>query len=118
MTSITHDRGLIWAQCGSILGLYLNGWISEIIGYKKTMIASLLVMIGFLFIPFFSPSVEIFVVGAVLQGIPWFVTNSQRVLHANDNTQGHLPNLDRYICLGSLPCQTATNTHNLWSVFF
>jgi len=31
-------------QVGSIIGLYLNGWISEIIGYKKTMLGSLVLV--------------------------------------------------------------------------
>jgi len=31
-------------QVGSIIGLYLNGWVSELIGYKKTMFGSLFLM--------------------------------------------------------------------------
>lgn len=57
-------------QCGQILGLYLNGWISDKIGYKKTMFGSLLLMIAMIFIPFFAHNISHFAVGAVLQGIP------------------------------------------------
>lgn len=42
-------------QVGSIIGLYLNGWISERIGYKKTMLGSLVLMMAFIFLPFFAP---------------------------------------------------------------
>lgn len=31
-------------QVGSIIGLYLNGWVSEKIGYRKTMLGSLVLM--------------------------------------------------------------------------
>lgn len=58
-------------QVGSIIGLYLNGWISEKIGYKKTLFGSLVLMIAFIFIPFFAPNIETILVGAILQGIPW-----------------------------------------------
>jgi SP family general alpha glucoside:H+ symporter-like MFS transporter len=57
-------------QCGQILGLYLNGWISDKIGYKKTMFGSLFLMIAMIFIPFFAHKISDFAVGAVLQGIP------------------------------------------------
>lgn len=71
-------------QVGSIIGLYLNGYISDIIGYKKTMVLSLLVMICFLFIPFFAPSIEVLVVGAVLQGIPWGIFQTLTVTYASE----------------------------------
>ena len=58
-------------QVGCIIGLIINGYITEWIGYKKTMVVSMIVMIGTIFIPFFSTSLEMFLVGAILQGLPW-----------------------------------------------
>jgi SP family general alpha glucoside:H+ symporter-like MFS transporter len=60
-------------QVGCIIGLIINGYITEWIGYKKTMVVSMIVMIGTIFIPFFSTSLEMFLVGAILQGLPWYV---------------------------------------------
>ncbi|KAJ9649370.1 hypothetical protein H2201_006592 [Coniosporium apollinis] len=71
-------------QVGSILGLYLNGYISDIIGYKKTMVLSLIVMICFLFIPFFAPNIGVLVAGAVLQGIPWGIFQTLTVTYASE----------------------------------
>ena len=61
-------------QVGCIIGLIINGYITEWIGYKKTMVVSMIVMIGTIFIPFFSTSLEMFLVGAVLQGLPWLAS--------------------------------------------
>lgn len=46
------------AQVGEILGLFVNGIVSERYGYRKTMIVSLAAMIGFIFIPFFSQNIQ------------------------------------------------------------
>ncbi len=60
-------------QVGSIIGLFLNGIISERFGYRKTMIFTMIALIGTIFIPFFSTSLEMYLAGGVLQGIPWGV---------------------------------------------
>jgi SP family general alpha glucoside:H+ symporter-like MFS transporter len=60
--------------------LIINGYITEWIGYKKTMVVSMIVMIGTIFIPFFSTSLEMFLVGAILQGLPWYVENRTLIL--------------------------------------
>jgi SP family general alpha glucoside:H+ symporter-like MFS transporter len=54
-------------QVGSIIGLYLNGWISDRIGYRKTMFGSLILMIAFIFLPFFAQNIQTILVGAILQ---------------------------------------------------
>ncbi|ERF71410.1 hypothetical protein EPUS_07438 [Endocarpon pusillum Z07020] len=58
-------------QVGSIFGLYLNGIISEAIGYKKTKFGSLVLMIAFVFIPFFAQNLPTLLAGGILQGMPW-----------------------------------------------
>lgn len=71
-------------QVGSIIGLYINGLVSDHFGYKKTMLGALIVMIATIFIPFFAPSVGVLVAGAVLQGIPWGIFQTLTVTYASD----------------------------------
>lgn len=47
---------------------FLNGIISERFGYRMTMIYTMIALIGTIFIPFFSNSLEMFVAGGILQG--------------------------------------------------
>lgn len=56
------------ARAGEIFGLIFAGWAADRIGYKKTTIASLVLMIGFVFVLFFAPDVKVLVVGEVLCG--------------------------------------------------
>jgi SP family general alpha glucoside:H+ symporter-like MFS transporter len=61
------------ALVGEILGLYAAGIIVDKIGYRYTMMASLSMMIAFIFIPFFAQNIETLLIGDILQGIPWGV---------------------------------------------
>ncbi|KAK8068898.1 hypothetical protein PG994_005514 [Apiospora phragmitis] len=58
-------------QVGCIIGLLINGYISEWLGYKKTMVATMIFMIAAIFIPFFSTGLEMFLAGGIIQGLPW-----------------------------------------------
>ena len=71
-------------QAGSIVGLIINGWVSEWLGYKKTMIASMALMIGAIFIPFFSTGLPVFLAGALVQGVPWGIFQTLAVTYAAD----------------------------------
>jgi len=44
------------ANCGEIIGLFINGLVAERFGYKNTMLACLISMIGLIFIPVFATS--------------------------------------------------------------
>lgn len=59
------------ARAGEIIGLLINGFVSERYGYRKTMIGALMAMTGFIFILFFAPNVQTLVIGEVFCGIPW-----------------------------------------------
>lgn len=48
------------------------------------MLGALILMICFIFIPFFSPNIETFVAGAVLQGIPWGIFQTLTVTYASE----------------------------------
>ena len=61
-------------QVGSIIGLFINGIVSERYGYRKTLIGAMMLMIATIFIPFFAPNIEAILAGAILMGIPWVST--------------------------------------------
>lgn len=48
------------------------------------MIFSMVVMIGCIFIPFFSNSLDMYLAGAILQGVPWGVFQTLAVTYAAD----------------------------------
>ncbi|KAI4602846.1 hypothetical protein KJ359_008066 [Pestalotiopsis sp. 9143b] len=56
------------ARAGEIFGLVFAGWAADRFGYKYTTIASLLLMILFVFVLFFAPDVKTLVVGEILCG--------------------------------------------------
>ena len=59
------------ALVGEVLGLLFIEYVVERIGYKKTMIGSLSLLTGFIFIVFFAQSLPMLLVGEILMGIPW-----------------------------------------------
>ncbi|KAL5114945.1 hypothetical protein ACEQ8H_007192 [Pleosporales sp. CAS-2024a] len=77
-------------QVGCILGLIINGYMTEWIGYKKTMIGSMVFMVGAIFIPFFSTGLDMFLVGGIIQGLPWGVFQTLAISYAADLCPMHL----------------------------
>ncbi|OKL61835.1 hypothetical protein UA08_02291 [Talaromyces atroroseus] len=72
------------ANVGEILGLFINGIVSERYGYRVTMIASLTALIGFVFIPFFAENIESLEAGEILMGIPWGVFQTLTTAYASE----------------------------------
>ncbi|CUM64701.1 uncharacterized protein PRCAT00002310001 [Priceomyces carsonii] len=56
---------------GEIIGLFMAGIIADRIGYRYTLIGSLVLVIGFIFIPFFAKDIEMLLAGEILLGVPW-----------------------------------------------
>ncbi|KAK9455008.1 general substrate transporter [Dipodascopsis uninucleata] len=54
-----------------ILVLLFVGNLTDWFGYRKVMMGALLGIVAFIFIQFFSSSIEVYLVGEVLLGIPW-----------------------------------------------
>ncbi|KAK9481651.1 hypothetical protein V1527DRAFT_493419 [Lipomyces starkeyi] len=42
---------------GSLIGLFMNGYLSEQFGFRKTMLGALAFLAAMVFIPFFAPSI-------------------------------------------------------------
>ena len=59
------------ATCGAFFGVLFCGWVTDKVGYKRTIIGALVVMIGAIFMPFFAESLPVLLVGEFLCGLPW-----------------------------------------------
>lgn len=55
----------------SMIGLMVNGILSERIGYRKTMIGALCCILCFIFITFFAVNIHMLLAGYILCGLPW-----------------------------------------------
>jgi MFS transporter, SP family, general alpha glucoside:H+ symporter len=54
-----------------IIGLFINGILSERIGYRKMMMGSLVFIACCIFITFFAVDIHMLLAGYVLSGLPW-----------------------------------------------
>ncbi|KAH0342929.1 general substrate transporter, partial [Aureobasidium melanogenum] len=55
-------------QIGTVIGAFLNGYLTHKFGYRKVMVASLLSLLAFVFVSFFAPTVEVILIGQILCG--------------------------------------------------
>lgn len=72
------------ARIGQIIGLFINGIVSERFGYRKTMLFACMGMIGSIFVPFFAPNIKVLIVGEVLMGIPWGIFQTLSTAYASE----------------------------------
>lgn len=72
------------ASCGEIIGLFINGYVSERFGYRRTVIACLVLIAGFIAIFFTAPNVNALLAGEILAGIPWGVFQTLTVTYASE----------------------------------
>ncbi|KAI5283655.1 hypothetical protein KEM54_001956 [Ascosphaera aggregata] len=72
------------AACGEIIGLFINGWISERIGYRKTVLGCLLLIAAFTTIFFTAQNVQTLLAGEILAGLPWGVFQTLSVTYASE----------------------------------
>ncbi|KAI0470641.1 sugar transporter [Xylariaceae sp. FL0804] len=70
------------AVVGEIIGLMINGWVSERFGYRYTVMACLGLLVAFTAILFTAPSVAQLQAGEVLCGVPWGVFQTLTVTYA------------------------------------
>ncbi|SCU96754.1 LAMI_0F07624g1_1 [Lachancea mirantina] len=69
---------------GEVIGLQLAGIAAERIGYRWTLISSLIGVFGFIFILFFAPNCGALLAGEVLCGIPWGCFQTLTVTYATE----------------------------------
>ncbi|KAI0597635.1 sugar transporter-domain-containing protein [Biscogniauxia sp. FL1348] len=72
------------AMIGQIVGLSIAGLVAQRIGYRKTMIGALVLMIAFISIPFFARTLRELFVGEIMQGIPWGVFSTMPAAYASE----------------------------------
>jgi SP family general alpha glucoside:H+ symporter-like MFS transporter len=70
------------ASVGSILGLWIAGYVADRVGYRRTLIGALGCVVAFVFVVFFAGSVEVLLVGEVLLGLPWGVFQTMTTAYA------------------------------------
>ncbi|KAJ5730916.1 uncharacterized protein N7483_005424 [Penicillium malachiteum] len=63
----------IASPLGNLVGIYINAFVTEKWGHKKTCLLTLAYLTGTLFIPFFSKSIEVLFAGELLCGLAWGV---------------------------------------------
>jgi SP family general alpha glucoside:H+ symporter-like MFS transporter len=56
---------------GSMLGVLLNGYLTDRLGHKKVFLGAMAFLTGFIFITFFAPNIEVLFIGQLLCGLPW-----------------------------------------------
>ncbi|KAF1816996.1 putative MFS alpha-glucoside transporter [Eremomyces bilateralis CBS 781.70] len=72
------------ANVGEIIGLFINGWVSEKFGYRYTVMACLILIIGFTAIFFTAQTVVHLLVAEILCGIPWGVFQTLTITYASE----------------------------------
>merc|ERR1712000_800658 len=55
----------------TIIGVFLDGWLSDIFGRKKVALGALLVVNGTIFCQFFASSLPVLLVGRMLSSVPF-----------------------------------------------
>ena len=69
---------------GVMIGILFNGYMSEKIGMKKTMVGAYVSITGLTFILFFGQSNAVILVGQLLCGIPWGIFNTTAPAYASE----------------------------------
>ena len=72
------------ANVGEIIGLFINGIVSERIGYRYTVLGCLVLIAGFTAIFFTAQNVQTLLVAEILCGIPWGVFQTLTVTYASE----------------------------------
>ncbi|CAK7223729.1 hypothetical protein SBRCBS47491_005306 [Sporothrix bragantina] len=82
------------ANCGELIGLLLNGWVSERFGYRYTVIGCLVLVTAWISIFFTAQNTATLLVAEILCGIPWGVFQTLTITYASEvcpvALRGHL----------------------------
>ncbi|KAA8571410.1 hypothetical protein MFRU_026g00270 [Monilinia fructicola] len=72
------------ANVGEIIGLFINGWVSERFGYRYTVMTCLSLIIAFTAIFFTAQDVIALEIAEILCGIPWGVFQTLTITYASE----------------------------------
>ena len=72
------------ANVGEMIGLLINGWVSERFGYRYTVMACLFMIAGFTAIFFTAQNVQALLAAEILCGIPWGVFQTLTITYASE----------------------------------
>jgi len=72
------------AYCGEMVGLLINGYVSERFGYRWTLLASLVWLTGFVALFFTAPNVQTLLAAEILCGIPWGIFQTITISYASE----------------------------------
>ncbi|CRG92110.1 Maltose permease MAL31 [Talaromyces islandicus] len=72
------------ATVGEIIGLFINGYVSERFGYRYTILACLALVTAFISIFFTAQNVQTLLAGEILCGIPWGVFQTLTITYASE----------------------------------
>lgn len=72
------------ARVGEVIGLLINGLISERLGCRWTMVSALAAMNAIIFLFFFAANVKMLLAAEILAGIPWGIFQSLPAAYASE----------------------------------
>ncbi|KAJ5254011.1 hypothetical protein N7524_011191 [Penicillium chrysogenum] len=72
------------ARCGEVIGLLINGLVSERLGYRKTMIYALATITAVIFLFFFAVNVQMLLAAEILAGVPWGIFQTLPASYASE----------------------------------
>lgn len=72
------------ANVGELIGLIINGWVSERFGYRYTVIGCLVLVIAWTSLFFTAQNVQTLLAAEILCGIPWGVFQTLTITYASE----------------------------------
>jgi MFS transporter, SP family, general alpha glucoside:H+ symporter len=79
------QTGLPNGACvGEILGLLLNGYLTDRFGYQKTVIGALLWLCVFITLAFFAFNIQMLMAYSILCGLPWGIFQTLTTTYASE----------------------------------
>lgn len=71
VVSASWQQAFTVTSVSSMIGLMLNGWLSDRFGYRIVMMGTLVAITLFLFVTFFAANIKMLLAGYCLTGLPW-----------------------------------------------
>lgn len=87
-------------KLGHMIGIFLDGYFSEVIGRKRVSLVTLVALAGIIFMQFFARSLPVFMMGRFIAGIPLGVFQAAANTYAAEVCPSFLrAYLTTYVCV-------------------